>query len=134
MNWVFNFLVCNSVQNAMVGPSTSLEGGLIAAGSLFIINFALKNILYRSKKASELIQGHPVMLVYDGKIITQNLQKTKISLDEIEAAVREHGVKDINDVDLAVLEVDGNISVLSDKFEYKTVRKRKAHKIVAKET
>ncbi len=131
---VFILLISNSVQNAMVGPSTSLEGGLIAAGSLFLVNFALKNVLYRSKKASELIQGHSVMLVYGGKIIARNLEKTKISYDELQAAIREHGVKDINEVDLAVLEVDGNISVLSNDFKHKTVKRRKAHKVVAKET
>lgn len=131
---VFILLISNSVQNAMVGPSTSLEGGLIAAASLFLVNFILKIVLYRSKKASEFIQGHAIMLVYSGKIMTQNLERAKISNDELEAAIREHGVKDIKDVNLAVLEVDGNISVLSDGYKQKTVRKRKAHKVVAKET
>jgi uncharacterized membrane protein YcaP (DUF421 family) len=130
---VFILLISNSVQNAMVGPSTSLEGGLIAAASLFLVNFILKNIVYRSKKASEFIQGHALMLIYEGKVMTQNLLKSKISNDELEAAVREHGVKDFKDVDLAVLEVDGNISVLSHDFKQKTVRKRKAHKVVSKE-
>lgn len=131
---VFILLISNSVQNAMVGPSTSLEGGLIAAFSLFAVNFILKQILYRSKKASELIQGHSIMLIYGGKVIQENLSSAKISIDELEASVREHGVKNISDVDLAVLEVDGNISVLSHDFKHKTVKKRKAHKVVAKET
>jgi uncharacterized membrane protein YcaP (DUF421 family) len=131
---VFILLISNSVQNAMVGPSTSLEGGLIAAFSLFAVNFILKQILYRSKKASELVQGHSIMLIYDGKVIQENLSSAKISMDELEASVREHGVKNISDVDLAVLEVDGNISVLSHDFKHKTVRKRKAHKVIAKET
>jgi uncharacterized membrane protein YcaP (DUF421 family) len=131
---VFILLISNSVQNAMVGSSTSLEGGLIAAASLFLVNFILKNVLYRSKKASELIQGHAIMLVYSGKTMTQNLERARISNDELEAAIREHGVKDIKDVNLAVLEVDGNISVLSNDFKHKTVKRRKAHKVVAKET
>lgn len=130
---VFILLISNSVQNAMVGPSTSLEGGLIAAAALFLVNFILKNVLYRSKKASELIQGHAIMLVYSGKILTQNLERAKISNDELDAAIREHGVKGIKDVNLAVLEVDGNISVLSNDYKHRTVRKRKAHKVVAKE-
>jgi uncharacterized membrane protein YcaP (DUF421 family) len=131
---VFILLISNSVQNAMVGPSTSLEGGLIAALSLFAVNFILKQILYRSKKASELVQGHSIMLIYEGRVIQENLSSAKISMDELEASVREHGVKNISDVDLAVLEVDGNISVLSHDFKQKTVRKRKAHKVITKET
>ena len=74
------------------------------------------------------------MLIYEGRVIQENLSSAKISMDELEASVREHGVKNISDVDLAVLEVDGNISVLSHDFKQKTVRKRKAHKVITKET
>jgi len=130
---VFILLISNSVQNAMVGPSTSLEGGLIAAGSLFVVNFALKNIIYLSKKAGEILQGHALMLVYEGKIMEKNLQKSRISVDELESAVREHGVNSVKDVNLAVLEVDGNISVLSDNFKQRTIKKRKAHKMISRQ-
>ena len=47
---VFILLISNSVQNAMVGPDSSLIGGLIAAGSLFIVNLILKYVSYKSKK------------------------------------------------------------------------------------
>jgi uncharacterized membrane protein YcaP (DUF421 family) len=73
------------------------------------------------------------MLVYHGKVIDQNLIKAKLTVDELTAAVREHGVKSISDVDLAVFEVDGNISVLSHNFEHKTSKKLKAHRIIKKE-
>ena len=129
---VFILLISNAVQNAMVGPSTSLDGGLIAAVSLFVINFLFKQFMSRSKKARELIEGHAVMLVYDGKIIDANLKKTGITEDELRASIREHGVEHIRDVDLAVFEVDGNISVLSDNYKHRTIRKRKAHKVLTK--
>src|SRR5476649_2158247 len=53
---VFILLISNAVQNAMVGPDTSLVGGLIAAGALFAANFTLKNILYRNERLNKLIQ------------------------------------------------------------------------------
>ena len=76
---VFILLISNSVQNAMVGPDTSLEGGLIAALSLFIVNFILKKILYRNKKMSELLQGKSVMLIYKGELQEQNLKHAEIT-------------------------------------------------------
>src|SRR5204863_5731651 len=59
---VFILLISNSVQNAMVGADTSLVGGVLAASSLFLVNFVLKYFLFRSKSFSNIIQGSPVLL------------------------------------------------------------------------
>ncbi|MDP4160566.1 MAG: DUF421 domain-containing protein, partial [Bacillota bacterium] len=75
-----------------------------------------------------------IMLIYNGVLNMQNLKRAKLSIDEIEEAVREHGVSEIKDVNLAVLEVDGNISVLSDNYNNKSVKRRKAHKTINKNT
>jgi len=131
---VFILLISNSVQNAMVGPDTSLLSGILAAGTLFVINTLFKYFLFRSKRLNTIIQGHAVMLIHNGHIIEENLRKEQMTLEELEAAVREHGVENIAEVDLAVLEVDGNISILSDNYHRKSVRKRKSHKIVSKTT
>lgn len=125
---VLILLISNSVQNAMVGDNTSLLGGLTAATSLFVVNWILKNLIFRSKNLSEIVQGNPLMLVYHGKIIQKHLDQAKFSNKELEAAVREHGVQYIKDVDIAILEVDGNISVLSNNFTRKTVKRRRLHK------
>ncbi|MFA6533233.1 MAG: YetF domain-containing protein [Patescibacteria group bacterium] len=127
---VFILLISNSLQASMIGNDTTLVGGLVAAGSLFVANWILKNLIYKSKKISETIQGSPILLVYQGKILHKHLEKAQISHDELEAAIREHGVKNIEAVDLAVLEVDGNISVLSSNFTKKT-RKRRIHKTLS---
>lgn len=131
---VFILLISNSVQNAMVGDNTTLWGGVIAALTLFLVNYLFKNIFFKSKKISEFIQGSPLMLVYHGKVVEKHMKEAKLSRDELDAAIREHGVEDIADVDLAVLEVDGNISVLSDQFRKMTIRHRHAHKAIQKNT
>ncbi len=124
---VFILLISNSLQNAMVGNNTSLAGGLTAATSLFVVNWILKNLIYHSKEISKTLQGNPIMLVYQGKIIQKHLDKAQISRDELDASIREHGIKNVSLVDLAILEVDGNISVLSQNFTKKT-KKRRIHK------
>lgn len=129
---VFILLISNSVQNAMVGDNTTLAGGIIAAISLFLVNSFFKIVLFRWKRFNRIIQGGPLMLIYEGKILKKHLEQAKITTDELEAAVREHGVGKISSVNLAVLETDGNISVLSENFRRRTVRKRRAHKIVVK--
>ncbi|MFM2207173.1 MAG: hypothetical protein RL213_1148 [Bacteroidota bacterium] len=129
---VFILLISNSVQNAMVGPDATLTGGLVAAGSLFLLNFLLKNLLYRSPRISRLLQGEPVLLVHRGKILKANLEREKISFEELQTVIREHGVPGIDDVDLAVLEPDGNISILSQDYSRRSSKKRRAHKAITK--
>ncbi len=130
---VFILLISNAVQNAMVGNNTTLSGGLVAASALFIVNFLFKQALYRFPSLSRFVQGEPVMLVYKGKLKIDNMHKTRITQDELMEAVREHGVDLLSDVDLAILEIDGNISILSNDFHHKTTRKRKLHRAITKE-
>ncbi len=130
---VFILLISNAVQNAMVGPDSTLLGGLIAAGSLFVVNFILKKLQFRFPKFGKAIQGEAIMLVFKGKILSSHLKNAGITEDELLEAIREHGVASVSEVDLAVLEVDGNISVLSTNVRKKTTRRRKAHKVISKQ-
>jgi len=121
---VLILLISNAVQNAMVGSDSSLVGGMIAAFTLFIINYFFKMLMYKNQKATELIEGNHVMLIYKGVINKESLIKEKITEDELEAVVREHGVLSSADVELAVLERDGNISVVSKDLNGQTFHKR----------
>jgi uncharacterized membrane protein YcaP (DUF421 family) len=129
---VFILLISNAVQNAMVGADSTLFGGFAAAGGLFVTNYLLKKIMLRNRSVSKFLQGEPLMLIYQGKIKYQALETSELTKEELEVAIREHGVKNIEQVDLAVLEVDGNISVLSNNYSHRTSKKRKAHKILSK--
>jgi len=130
---VFILLISNSVQNAMVGPDTSLLGGIAAATGLFVINYIFKLAIKKIPGFSNVVQGHEMLLIYHGKVNVENLERSMLTMEELHAAVREHGVETIEDVDLAILEVDGNISVMSGDYQHKTSRRRKAHKAVAKQ-
>ena len=126
----FILLISNSVQNAMVGSDTTLLGGFAAATGLFITNFVLKKFMYTHQSVSKFIQGEPLILIYEGRVRHQALEATEFSMEELEAAVREHGVVSIEKVNLAVLEVDGNISVIANDYTHRTIKRRKTKKIL----
>ncbi len=130
---VFILLISNSVQNAMVGSSKDFVGGLMSAGALFVVNYLLKTLIYRSPKISNWIEGEPLVLIYKGDIHLINIEKAQITNSELEAAVREHGVDSVKKVDLAMLEIDGSISVLSNDFSRQSSRKRKVHRSISKQ-
>ncbi|MEI6766158.1 MAG: YetF domain-containing protein [Bacteroidota bacterium] len=127
---VFVLLLSNAVQNAMVGANSTLTGGLVAATTLFIINFGFKYLIYKFPKFQKLISGSPKMLIYKGIVNEANVRGARISINELVETVREHGVHSIKDVDLAILEPDGNISVLSNDYKQRTMHMRKRRKKV----
>jgi uncharacterized membrane protein YcaP (DUF421 family) len=105
-------LISNAVQNAMTGSDTSLAGGGVAAATLLILNYLVAELSGGNRKFRRFVQGQPSLLVHDGTILEAHMAKEHVSMDELERALREHGIATCHDVALAVLEVDGSISCL----------------------
>ncbi|MEY2413605.1 MAG: hypothetical protein QOD84_2211 [Acidobacteriaceae bacterium] len=105
-------LISNSVQNAMTGPDTSVAGGVVAATTLLVLNYLVAELSGGNRRFRKLVQGQPSLLVHDGQIISAHMAKEHVSMDELERALREHGISSYHEVALGVLEVDGSISCL----------------------
>lgn len=131
---VFILLISNSVQNAMVGSDSSLPGGLAAAFALFLANYTLKKIEKYFPKVGHVIEGEPILLVYQGKIQASGLKKADLTEAQLAASIREHGIDDVLQVDLAMFEIDGNISVVSENYQKVSKRKRKGHRVLGGNT
>lgn len=105
-------LLSNSVQNAMTGSDTSVVGGVVAAATLLLLNFVVAEYSGINRRFRKLIQGQPSLLVHDGEVISSHMAKEHVSMDELQQALRQHGIASYHDVALAVLEIDGSISCL----------------------
>jgi uncharacterized membrane protein YcaP (DUF421 family) len=105
-------LVGNAVQNAMVGPDFSLQGGILSALVLLALNRGLAMLRIRSGGWGRLIEGTPTVLVEEGEFVDAHLRKEGLDRHELEMVVREHGLNSIGAVRLAVLETDGSISIV----------------------
>jgi len=109
---VLLLLLSNSVQNAMTGPDTSLAGGAVAAATLLSLNYLVAYLSGSNANLRRVIQGEPSLLVHDGTVIESHMARERVSMDELNRALREHGISSVDQVALAVLEVDGSISCL----------------------
>jgi uncharacterized membrane protein YcaP (DUF421 family) len=105
-------IVANAVQNAMVGQNTSLLGGIVATITILVLARATQVLVRRSERVEHALVGQPRILVTDGVVDRRAMDEEEIGIDELMAALREHGVEVLADVHLAVLEVDGSMSVL----------------------
>src|SRR2546423_2235230 len=109
---VLLLIISNAVQNAMVGPDTSLAGGLVAAGVLMGWHWVINRVRLRDRRLAKLIAGEGIMLIHGGRILDEHCLRAGITRDELLQGLREHGVARVEDVMLAVLEPDGAISVV----------------------
>lgn len=116
-------LIANAVQNAMVGADTSLLGGLIAAGVLLGASALVAGLRDRIPGLRRALEGEPALLITDGQLIQGAIDHEKVDMDDLLQAIREHGIEDLADVKMAVLEVDGTISIVP--MSTSTIRTRR---------
>ncbi len=105
-------VISDAVQNSMVGQNSSLWGGLVAVTTLLVLDIGLKALSSRLPFLRRAIAGEPRLLVHDGRLLAKALRREGIDADEVDAAVRAHGLERIADVKLAILETDGSISII----------------------
>jgi uncharacterized membrane protein YcaP (DUF421 family) len=105
-------LIANAVQNAMVGPDTSLTGGILAAVVLLLVNALVARLRLRWPRLRRWVEGTPTLLVLHGELIQEHLRREGIDEETLLAALREHGLAEVTAVEMAVLEIDGSISVV----------------------
>ncbi len=111
---VLLLVIANAVQNAMVGPDTSVAGGLIAATVLLLWHRLIGYIRRRSPRVARLLGGSPEVLITEGRVLSEALAREGFTEDELLQALREHGVVGPSAVRLAVLEPDGTVSVIQN--------------------
>ncbi len=106
-------LIANAVQNAMVGPDTSLVGGMTAAAVLLLVNWILGKLAVNNRGFERLLRGHARVLVSHGHLVEESLRAENLTHHDLMQALRENGCPAVEDCRLAVMEVDGTISVIT---------------------
>jgi uncharacterized membrane protein YcaP (DUF421 family) len=108
-------MLANTVQNATIGNDNSLLGGLIGVSALLVINYVVVRFLYRYRSVDRLLEGGPVELIRGGKVLSDHLGREAITEEELMEAIRKQGLASAADVERAVLETGGTISVVVRK-------------------
>ncbi len=104
-------LISNAVQNSMNGGDNSLIGGLVLAAVLIALSASISYMTYKSRGFSVLVEGTPTLLVHRGKIVGKHLQREHLRESELKTLLRKQGVHDFHEVESAILEADGTLSI-----------------------
>jgi uncharacterized membrane protein YcaP (DUF421 family) len=95
----------------------SLVGGLIAGTLLLVLNRIFMAIIHRSVRFERVMVGQPVLILSDGAPIESRMKREGISREQLMTALREHGITRPDQAKIAILEVDGSISVVPQDTE-----------------
>ncbi len=109
---VLLLVLSNAVQNAMNAGDNSLVGGLISAVTLVAINYLISVATFRSKKLEAIVEGRPQVLIHNGRLFEDVLRSAQLTQHELHAALRQGGCSCVDEVQTAVLENNGSISVI----------------------
>jgi uncharacterized membrane protein YcaP (DUF421 family) len=105
-------VISNVLQNAIIGPDNSVGGGLIGAVVILALNALVVEVTFRSKRARRVLEASPTILIHNGRVLHESLNRERITLEDLHAAMRRAGVLDVSHVRVAVLEENGGISVI----------------------
>ncbi len=104
-------LISNAVQNSMNGGDNSITGGIISATVLIILSFFFSFLTYHSKDWENFVQGSPTLLIHHGRLLHQNLRQELMTVRELRVLLRKQGIHELSEIEEAVLESDGFVSV-----------------------
>ena len=109
--FVVTMLVANLASIPMQDSGIPLYSGLVPILTVLAVELLLSALSLRSIRLRKLLCGKPVILIENGRILRENLKKTRVTLDELSGHLREKDVLDPRAVQYAILETNGNLSV-----------------------
>lgn len=114
-------LLTANVHTSLSGEDKSVLGGLIGALALVVANYLLNRYAFRSRKFERVLKGRPEIIIFHGEVQNDVMKKHLISQMQVKVALRKEGVESIDDVRMAVLEPDGEITVFKRENDRKII-------------
>ena len=105
-------VIGDAIQQGLTQDDYSVTGALIVVGTFALLQLARSFLSFRVPGLRPLLEGEPIVVVQDGKVIERNLRRERISIEEVMVEARLQQVARLDDIAWAVLETSGRISVI----------------------
>ena len=105
----------NTVQNAIIGEDNSVLGGMVGATTLLAVNYIVVRFLFRHQQIDRVVEGEAEVLIENGRIRQEQLERELITLAELEEATHKQGFASLAEVNRAVLEPGGALTFVARK-------------------
>ena len=105
----------DAIQQGLTQDDYSLTGAMLAVGTIAVLQVLVSYTSFRLPPIRNLLEGHPIVIVQEGKPIWKNMRRERLTLEELMEEARLQQIGSLDDVQWAILEPSGNISFLETK-------------------
>ncbi len=116
-DWLITVALASMLGSTILIDEVVILEGLIGGGMLLLLNVVLTKITFYAEETRGILYDHPTLLFYDGKFLKKEMERERVSEDEILAAIRGHGFGNIYKVGAVILETNASLSVLPKEDE-----------------
>ena len=107
-----SIMIADLAATPMAETGIPISNGIVPILGLLVMHLVISTLNIKSTKAREIICGKPSILIYRGKIDEKTLRKERFTINELEERLRDNNIFNIGDVDYAILETSGQITVI----------------------
>ena len=107
----------STLATILLSKDVALAEGVLALALLVGLQFAVTWLSVRSSTVTRLVKSEPTLLLYRGEVLRRQMRRSRVTEEEVRAAVREQGVGSLQGVEAVVLETDGTLSVVEQVRE-----------------
>jgi uncharacterized membrane protein YcaP (DUF421 family) len=102
----------DAIQQGLTQDDYSVTGAVLAVATIATLQVLTSALTYRSRRARTLLEGNPLVIVEHGEFVRKNLERERMTEDEIAEEMRQQQVSSLDDVEWAILEANGSISFI----------------------
>jgi uncharacterized membrane protein YcaP (DUF421 family) len=105
----------DAIQQGLTQDDYSVTGAMIVVGAIASLQVATSYLSFRFRWANRMLNGDPIVIIQDGKVIENNLRRERLTVDEVAEEARGQQIASLEDVEWAVFEPSGSISFIPKK-------------------
>jgi uncharacterized membrane protein YcaP (DUF421 family) len=109
---VLLIVLCDAIQQGLSQDDYSVTGAVIAVSTIAAMQVFTSYLSFRSRRVRRVLEGEPIVIIQDGKLIARNMKRERLTEDEVAEEMRQQQIASIDEVQSGILESDGNMSFI----------------------
>src|SRR5690242_2611698 len=109
---VLLIILGDAIQQGLTQDDYSVTGAVIVVSTIAALQVGASYLSFRSRRARRVLEGEPIVIVQDGKLIERNLKRERLTEDEVAEEMRAQQIASVEDVEWGILETNGTMSFI----------------------